>query len=121
MHYIGLSGVPRRYYTNEAFPLFDALQDINVSISLFAFLGGAAQVIFFVNFFYSVFRGSKAKQNPWGSNALEWTTPINAGHGNWPGPIPTVHRWAYDYSKPGAEEDFIPQNVPLKEGEEEVH
>jgi cytochrome c oxidase subunit 1 len=121
MHFIGLAGVPRRYYTNEAFPLFDALQDINVSISMFAFLGGLAQCIFFFNFFYSIFRGSKASLNPWRSNALEWTTPINPGHGNWSGPIPEVHRWAYDYSKPGADDDFIPQTVPLKEGEEEIH
>jgi cytochrome c oxidase subunit 1 len=121
MHFIGLAGVPRRYYTNEAFPLFDALQDINVSISMFAFLGGLAQCIFFFNFFYSIFRGSKTSLNPWRSNALEWTTPINPGHGNWPGAIPEVHRWAYDYSKPGAEDDFIPQTVPLKEGEEEIH
>ena len=35
------------------------------------------------------------------------------------GEIPTVHRWPYDYSKPGAEKDFIPQTEPLKEGEEE--
>lgn len=121
MHFIGLAGVPRRYYTNEAFPLFDALQDINVSISMFAFLGGLAQCIFFFNFFYSIFRGSKASLNPWRSNALEWTTPLNPGHGNWPGAIPTVHRWAYDYSKPGADDDFIPQDVPLKEGEEDIH
>ncbi|MBI1289412.1 MAG: cytochrome c oxidase subunit I [Flavobacteriales bacterium] len=121
MHFIGLSGVPRRYYTNEAFPLFDALQDINVSISLFAFLGGLAQCIFFVNFFYSIFRGTKAKKNPWHSNALEWTTEINPGHGNWEGPIPTVHRWAYDYSKPGAAEDYIPQTTPIQAGEEEIH
>ncbi|MFT5018889.1 MAG: cytochrome c oxidase subunit 1 [Polaribacter sp.] len=121
MHFIGLAGVPRRYYSNEAFPLFDALQDINVSISMFAFLGGIAQVIFFFNFFYSIFRGRKASLNPWSSNALEWTTPLNPGHGNWPGAIPTVYRWAYDYSKPGADTDFIPQDVPLKEGEEDIH
>ena len=121
MHFIGLAGVPRRYYSNEAFPLFDALQDINVSISMFAFLGAVAQFIFAFNFFYSIFRGSKSPQNPWKSNALEWTTEINPGHGNWVGPIPEVHRWAYDYSKPGADEDFIPQNVPLKEGEEDIH
>ena len=36
-------------------------------------------------------------------------------HGNWPGEIPTVYRWPYDYSKPGAKEDFIPQNVPFSE------
>ncbi len=121
MHFIGLAGVPRRYYSNEAFPLFDALQDINVSISMFAFLGAIAQFIFAFNFFYSIFRGHKASLNPWRSNALEWTTPLNPGHGNWPGAIPEVHRWAYDYSKPGADDDFIPQTVPLKEGEEDIH
>ena len=40
-------------------------------------------------------------------------------HGNWPGNLPTVHRWPYDYSKPGAKEDFIMQTEPLTEGEEE--
>jgi len=50
---------------------------------------------------------------------LEWTTPVEHIHGNWPGKIPTVYRWPYDYSKPGKEEDFVPQVVPLEEGEEE--
>ena len=73
------------------------------------------------NFFYSIFKGRKVKsQNPWGANTLEWTTPITPGHGNWPGEIPHVYRWAYDYSKPGHEDDFVPQNIPLKEGEEEL-
>jgi cytochrome c oxidase subunit 1 len=40
-------------------------------------------------------------------------------HGNWPGALPVVHRWPYDYSKPGSDVDFIPQNVPLADGEEE--
>jgi cytochrome c oxidase subunit 1 len=62
-----------------------------------------------------MFKGKKAPLNPWNSNTLEWTTPRNPGHGNWPGEIPAVHRWPYDYSKPGAKEDFIPQNVPLAE------
>lgn len=37
------------------------------------------------------------------------------GHGNWKGDIPEVHRWPYDYSKPGAPRDFIPQTIPLEE------
>ena len=69
-------------------------------------------------YFYSIFKGPKAPQNPWESTTLEWTTPVEHIHGNWPGEIPTVHRWAYDYSKPGFEEDFIPQTVPLREGED---
>lgn len=119
MHFIGLAGLPRRYYSNTAFPLFEDLADVNIVITLFAILGGLAQIIFLINFFLSIYRGKKATQNPWNSTTLEWTTPVEGIHGNWPGKIPSVERWAYDYSKPGYEEDFVPQNVPLKEGEEE--
>ena len=117
MHFLGLAGVPRRYYTNSNFPMFDNLVDINEIVTVFAILGALAQVVFLFNFFYSIFRGEKAPQNPWNSNTLEWTTPMANIHGNWPGPLPVVHRWAYDYSKPGAERDFIPQTVPLADGE----
>jgi cytochrome c oxidase subunit 1 len=117
MHFLGLAGVPRRYYTNSNFPMFDNLVDINEIVTVFAILAALAQIIFLFNFFYSMFRGEKSPQNPWNSNTLEWTTPMANIHGNWPGPLPVVHRWAYDYSKPGSESDFIPQTVPLAEGE----
>ena len=119
MHFLGLAGLPRRYYTNSAFPMFDELTNINEIITFFAIIGGLVQLLFIFNFFYSIFKGTKATENPWKSNTLEWTTPIERIHGNWPGEIPAVERWAYDYSKPGADEDFIPQNVPLKEDETE--
>ncbi len=121
MHFLGLAGVPRRYYSNSAFPMFDNLVDINVIVTVFAIIAASAQVIFLFNFFYSLFRGPKATQNPWNSNTLEWTTPVEHVHGNWPGAIPEVHRWPYDYSKPGEESDFIPQTVPYKDGEEDHH
>ncbi len=117
MHFLGLAGVPRRYYSNTAFPMFDNLVDINVFITCFAILAGLVQIIFLFNFFYSMFRGEKSEQNPWGANTLEWTTPMKHTHGNWPGALPVVHRWPYDYSKPGKEHDFVPQTVPLEEGE----
>src|SRR5688572_6744023 len=112
MHFIGLAGVPRRYYANTAYEGFDQLVNINELISVFAMIAGVAQVIFAINFFYSIFKGKKAPKNPWNSNTLEWTAPVEHLHGNWPGAIPEVHRWPYDYSKPGAKEDFIPQTVP---------
>jgi cytochrome c oxidase subunit 1 len=118
MHFLGLAGLPRRYYTNTAFPMFDDLADINVFISVAAIIGAIAQAIFLFNYFYSIFKGPKSPQNPWRSNTLEWTTPVEHIHGNWPGALPEVHRWAYDYSKPGMEEDFVPQTTPLKAGEE---
>lgn len=119
MHFLGLAGVPRRYYSNSAFPMFDNLVELNVLITCFAILGALAQIIFLFNFFYSMFRGPKSVQNPWNANTLEWTTPMANTHGNWPGALPIVHRWPYDYSKPGKERDFVPQTVPLAEGEED--
>ncbi|AOW09159.1 cytochrome c oxidase subunit I [Flavobacterium gilvum] len=121
MHFIGLAGLPRRYYTNTNFPLFDDLQNVNVLITTFALIGGAFQLVFLYNFFSSIFYGKKAVQNPWKSNTLEWTTPVEHIHGNWPGEIPEVHRWPYDYSNPGHDEDFVPQTVPMKEGEVILH
>jgi cytochrome c oxidase subunit 1 len=118
MHFVGLAGLPRRYYTNTAFPYFDDLSDINIIITMFALVGGTAQLIFLGNFFWSIYKGKRASQNPWKSNTLEWTTPVDHLHGNWPGEIPEVKRWAYDYSKPGYEEDWVCQTVPLMEGEE---
>ena len=112
MHFLGLAGVPRRYYANTAYDQFDQLININQLVSVFAIIGGLAQFIFAFNFFYSMYRGKKAVQNPWGANTLEWTTPVEHLHGNWPGAVPEVHRWPYDYGKPGAKEDFIPQTVP---------
>jgi len=124
MHFVGIGGAPRRYYDYSVYESFDGEQlemimDLNVIISIFAIVGAIGQIIFLYNFFYSIKNGQKAVQNPWKSNTLEWTTPVEHVHGNWPGDLPTVHRWPYDYSKPGADEDFIMQNVPLKDGEEE--
>lgn len=113
MHYIGIAGFPRRYYTWTGFEAFNTFADLNAFISAAALITFAAQFIFVFNFIYSIFKGRKAPANPWHSNTLEWTTPVVPGHGNWPGEIPTVYRWPYDYSKPGAQGDYIPQNVPL--------
>ena len=125
MHFIGLAGLPRRYYTNTNFPLFDDLANVNQVMTVFALIGGAAQIVFLVNFFMSIYKGKVASQNPWRSNTLEWTTPVEHIHGNWPGEIPEVHRWPYDYSKVDENgeyifgEDYIMQTVPLKAGEQE--
>lgn len=124
MHFVGIGGAPRRYYDYSVYESFDMNQfemfvDLNVVISIFAIVGALAQGIFIFNFFYSARRGPKAPQNPWKGNTLEWTTPVEHMHGNWPGEVPEVFRWPYDYSKPGWDEDFVPQTTPLKEGEED--
>jgi cytochrome c oxidase subunit 1 len=115
MHYMGITGFPRRYYTFTSFDAFKSFADLNMFISIAAFITFSAQLLFAYNFFSSIFRGRRSPQNPWMSNTLEWTAPVNPGHGNWVGEIPTVYRWPYDYSKPGHDEDFIPQNVPYSQ------
>ena len=128
MHFIGMAGLPRRYYMNTAFPYFDDLQDVNVVITVFAIITSAVQLVFLWNFFSSIFFGKKATMNPWNATTLEWTAPVEHIHGNWYGEIPSVYRWPYDYSKTNedgeyviAGQDFVPQNVPLQEGEEEMN
>jgi cytochrome c oxidase subunit 1 len=119
MHFIGMGGVPRRYYSFSEFQFtsFEAYLDLSVFITIAAILGVFGQFIFLLNFLMSIRNGKVAPMNPWNSNTLEWTTPVNPGHGNWPGAIPTVHRWPYDYSKPGVKKDYLPQTVADDDGE----
>jgi len=115
MHFMGIDGVPRRYYAFTSFEFMEKWLSVNVFITWSAIIAGLAQVAFAWNFFWSMKHGKLAGQNPWGGNTLEWTTPIERIHGNWPGELPTVHRWPYDYSKPGHHEDFILQTTPFSE------
>ena len=118
LHYIGIAGFPRRYYSFTNFDAFSSFMDLNTLVSIAAIIAVGAQLIFLFNFFYSMYRGRIAPKNPWDSNTLEWTTPIIPGHGNWDGEVPAVYRWPYDYSKPGSKIDFIPQHIPLSQTEE---
>jgi cytochrome c oxidase subunit 1 len=115
MHYIGIAGIPRRYYAFTNFDVFNVFSDLNAFMSTAAMFLFLSQLIFVFNYFYSMFNGRIAPLNPWHSNTLEWTTPRFPGHGNWPGRIPPVYRWPYDYGKPNAKDDFIPQNIPFSQ------
>lgn len=110
MHFMGLAGVPRRYYQFSLIPEFGIWMNVNIFITLAAILGGAAQLLFLYNFFRSIFKGKPATQNPWESNTIEWSTPVEHIHGNWPGAIPTVYRGPHEYSRPDRELDYFPQH-----------
>jgi cytochrome c oxidase subunit 1 len=114
MHYLGFLGVPRRYYslgTTDFIP--ESAQTLNISITMSALLVAVVQILFFINIFWSLRNGPKSDPNPWGATTLEWQTPQNPPkHGNWGAELPTVYRWAFDYSVPGEAQDFIPQNEP---------
>ena len=118
MHYLGILGVPRRYFSNvgpNGLPDFipDSAQFVNIWISIAAICVASVQLLFLYNLYHSATRGKPAGGNPWGATTLEWqTADTPPTHGNFGKELPSVYRWAYDYSVPGAEEDFIPQNVP---------
>jgi cytochrome c oxidase subunit 1 len=124
MHYLGILGVPRRYYAVENIEFIpQSAHDLNVAITIAALIVGAAQMVFLYNLVWSYFKGEPAGDNPWRATTLEWQTPHTPPrHGNFGPELPAVYRWAYDYSVPGAEEDFIPQNQPprRKAGAEEA-
>jgi cytochrome c oxidase subunit 1 len=116
MHYQGMANVPRRYYDFSLWTSFNQFNDLNKFITVVSMVVFAAQLMFVWNYFYSIYKGRKVRTaNPWGATTLEWTTPIEPGHGNWVGEIPEVHRWAYDYSKDGR--DHIPQTEPVNPNE----
>jgi cytochrome c oxidase subunit I len=114
LHYIGLMGVPRRYYEmGEMAFVPPSTVTLNAFITIVALIVGAAQLMFVFNLVWSLRRGRPAGGNPWGATTLEWQTPQTPpGHGNWGKTAPVVYRWAYDYSVPGAAQDFLPQNQP---------
>jgi cytochrome c oxidase subunit 1 len=114
MHYLGLLGMPRRYHDmgDSAFIPASA-QTLNAFITIMALIVGFAQLVFLFNLVWSLFKGKESGGNPWKANSLEWQTPETPPpHGNWGKDQPVVYRWPYDYSVPGAKDDFIPQNVP---------
>jgi len=114
MHYLGFLGVPRRYYAvggTDFIP--QSAQGLNAGITVAAIVVGAFQFIFIYNLIRSYTKGKVADGNPWKATTLEWQTSATPPvHGNFGPQLPVVYRWAYDYSVPGVEKDFIPQNVP---------
>ena len=109
----GMRGDHRRIYDYTHFPdqMKPGMQELRITATIALLCVLAAQVIFFVNFFYSMKKGKKAEANPWKANTLEWQTSSPPPHGNFPEGLPVVYRGPYEYSHPDREEDFWPQSA----------
>ena len=125
MHVMGLVGLPRRY--SQFWEIIDGkLQMIynfnRPTIPLIHFVTWAAiitvtaQIIFFFNFFWSLFKGERVGDNPWGATTLEWTTASPPPHDNFGGVVPVTYRGAYEFGVPGAPDDFVMQTTPDETG-----
>ncbi len=111
MHLVGISGGIRRYADATGAHYLAALQPLHVFMTGAAFLTAAAQLIFFYNFFSSLRGGAKAPLNPWRATTLEWkSAALASGQAIAGGPF-RVYRGPYEYSVPGAAEDFISQDI----------
>ena len=117
IHYLGFLGVPRRYFEmGETSFIPPSVDPLNAFITVVALIVGVTQIMFIFNLVWSAYKGKRAERNPWGATTLEWQTlEYPPGHGNFGETLPVVYRWAYDYSMPGVEQDFVPQNVAPNE------
>jgi cytochrome c oxidase subunit 1 len=96
MHLMGLAGHPRRYADTTAFQFLKPLDSLHGFITWAALITAAGQILFLVNFFWSLKRGRKAEENPWGSGTLEWSLPSPPPHDNFGGRPPVVASGPYD-------------------------
>jgi cytochrome c oxidase subunit 1 len=110
-HFLGLQGMPRRYYAFSSYEYLQKTMGQNVIISVAAFVLMAGQFVFISNFCWSLIRGRRAAPNPWRAATLEWTVASPPPHGNFGDALPSVHRWPYEYSLEAAETDYIPQTI----------
>ena len=119
MHAMGLVGMPRRYSSFAEYDFLRRLDPLVMLVTVAVIVTAAAQFIFLFNFFWSMFKGKKATANPWDATTLEWATPTTPPpHDNFAGHVPDVHRGAYEFSVPGAADDYIMQHDPEGGGAE---
>jgi cytochrome c oxidase subunit I len=119
MHFVGIVGGIRRYADSTGAKYLVALQPLHFFMTAAAFVTAGAQLVFFYNFVRSVKQGEPASANPWNATSLEWATDSPPAPDNFAGHFPIVYRAPYEYSLPGASQDFLPQHVPSEQHEEQ--
>jgi cytochrome c oxidase subunit 1 len=115
MHILGMVGFPRRLADPYHYETFRHLMPLNQFMTWCAILMVGSQIIFIVNFFYSIFFGPRVGRNPWHANSLEWMAPSPPGHGNFDFQ-PIVYRGPYEYNSPEVDADYYPQTQPPPAG-----
>jgi cytochrome c oxidase subunit 1 len=113
MHILGVGGHMRRIANPLQYEFLRPLQGMNTFITISALLLGLVQIVFVVNFIWSLCAGKRAGENPWRANTLEWVAPSPPPHGNFL-TTPVVYRGPYEYSSPEVAEDWLPQTRRLE-------
>jgi cytochrome c oxidase subunit 1 len=115
---IGYAGMQRRLYDPSVYEFLRPLLPLNRGISHAAFLLGAAQLLFVVNFFWSLARGRRAPANPWQVGTLEWTVASPPPHHNFD-QIPVVLHGPHELGNPAVRartgRDWLAQDEVFEE------
>jgi len=78
-HFLGLMGMPRRYWV---FLEGQGLEAGNMISTIGAFLMAIGSVIFLINIVYTAVKEKKVSGDPWDGRTLEWTIPSPPPHYN---------------------------------------
>lgn len=111
-HAMGMLGMPRRYANFGEYEFLKNAHPLVLFVTVAAIITVSVQIVFYFNFFWSMFKGKKATDNPWEATTLEWNIPSPPPHDNFAGHVPTVYRGPYEFAVPGAPKDFIMQTEP---------
>src|SRR5438067_4539463 len=108
-HAMGMLGMPRRYSRFDEYEFLKNSHGLVLFVTIAAIVTVSVQIVLYFNFLWSMFKGQIAGDNPWEATTLEWTIPSPPPHDNFAGIVPTVYHGAYEFSVPGAPNDFIMQ------------
>jgi cytochrome c oxidase subunit I len=111
-HAMGMVGMPRRYAQFTEYEFLKNTPPLVLFVTFAAIITVSVQLVFYFNFFWSMFKGKKATENPWEATTLEWTTASPPPHDNFAGHIPAVYRGPYEFAVPNAPKDFMMQQEP---------
>ncbi|MCM3906288.1 MAG: cbb3-type cytochrome c oxidase subunit I [Pyrinomonadaceae bacterium] len=112
MHTMGIVGMPRRFAQFTEYEYLKTLHPLVVLVSIAAITTVLAQIVFYFNLVWSIFKGKRVSDNPWDATTLEWTTSSPPPHDNFAGHLPVVYRGPYEFAVPGAPNDFVMQTSP---------
>jgi cytochrome c oxidase subunit 1 len=112
MHIMGIVGMPRRYAQFTEYEFLKPLHSLVLLVTIGVIITATIQLVFLFNFFWSIFKGRRAGDNPWEATTLEWVIPSPPPHDNFAGIPPVVYRGSYEFSVPGAPRDYILQTEP---------
>jgi cytochrome c oxidase subunit I len=112
MHWLGLIAHTNLYSGSRRAAIAAIVSPLHTFITAAILLTVFAQGLFLINFLWSLFRGERVLEcNPWRATTLEWSVSSPPPADDFGATDPVVYRGAYEFSRPGVAEDFVPQHI----------